>query len=89
LKGYAFLEMTYTATLTGKQQLTIPADLFRRLNWKIGQKVLISQNGSVLSVTAALDLIDRLAGSVPLPKKFKGLTIDQIIDRATSENHSK
>ena len=83
MKGYAFLEMTYTATLTGKQQL------FRRLNWKIGQKVLISQNGSVLSVTAALDLIDRLAGSVPLPKKFKGLTIDQIIDRATSENHSK
>ena len=81
--------MTYTATLTGKQQLTIPAALFRRLNWKIGQKVLVSQNGSTLSITAALDLIDRLAGSVPVPKKFKELTTDQIVDRAISENHRK
>ena len=81
--------MTYTATLTGKQQLTIPVDLFRLLNWKTGQKVLISQNGNSLSITAALDLIDRLAGSVPLPKKFKGLTTDQIIDLAIVENHPK
>lgn len=89
LKIYTPLEMTYTATLTGKQQLTVPADLFRRLNWKIGQKVIISQSGSTLSITAALDLINRLAGSVPLPKKFKGLAIDQIIDRAIAENHPK
>ena len=81
--------MTYSATLTGKQQLTIPVDLFRLLNWKTGQKVLISQNGNSLSITAALDLIDRLAGSVPLPKKFKGLTTDQIIDLAIVENHPK
>lgn len=81
--------MAYTATLTGKQQLTVPAELFRRLNWKIGQKVVIFQNGNSLSVTAALDLIDRLAGSVPLPKRFKGLAIDQIVDQAIAENHPK
>lgn len=79
--------MTYMATLTGKQQLTVPADLFRRLNWKIGQKVLISEDAGSLSITSALDLVDQLAGSVPILNKFKGLSIDQIIEQATLEQH--
>lgn len=87
LNCYIILDMTYTATLTGKQQLTVPADLFRRLNWKIGQKVLISENDGSLSITSALDLVDQLAGSVPIPNKFKGLSIDQIIEQATLEQH--
>ncbi|MBI5620884.1 AbrB/MazE/SpoVT family DNA-binding domain-containing protein [Candidatus Gottesmanbacteria bacterium] len=77
----------YTATLTGKQQLTVPAELFRKLNWEIGQKVLISEHNGSLSVTSALDLIDRLAGSVPVPKRFKGIPVDQVIERAIAENH--
>ena len=81
--------MTYTATLTGKQQLTVPAELFRRLNWEIGQKVVISENGGSLAITAARDLVDRLAGSVPMPKKFKGLSVEQILDKAIVENHQR
>lgn len=81
--------MTYTATLTGKQQLTVPADLFRRLNWKIGQKVIISENNGSLSIASALSLVDRLAGSVQLSNKFKNLSIDEIIERATIENHKQ
>ncbi|MBI5358801.1 AbrB/MazE/SpoVT family DNA-binding domain-containing protein [Candidatus Amesbacteria bacterium] len=81
--------MTYTATLTGKQQLTIPADLFRKLNWEIGQKVVVSASDYSLSVTSAKDLVDRLAGSVPIPKKFKGLSIDQIIEKSIQDNHKQ
>lgn len=79
--------MTYTATLTGKQQLTVPIELFRRLNWEIGQKVVISENSGSLSITAAKDLVGRLAGSVPMPKKFKGLSIGEIIEKSVAENH--
>ena len=63
--------MTYSATLTGKQQLTVPAELFRDLNWKIGQKVMISKTGNSLSITSALDLVNQLAGSVKLAKNLK------------------
>lgn len=81
--------MTYTATLTGKQQLTIPAELFRKLNWEIGQKVLISDTNGSLSITSALDLVEKLAGSVKLSDKFKGLSIDAIIEKAIIENHKQ
>jgi bifunctional DNA-binding transcriptional regulator/antitoxin component of YhaV-PrlF toxin-antitoxin module len=86
---YNFLEMTYTATLTGKQQLTIPAELFRKLNWEIGQKVLLREENGLLSITSALDQIDRLAGSVTVAKKFKSMPIDQMIEYATAENHKQ
>lgn len=86
---YIILDMTYSATLTGKQQLTVPIELFRRLNWEIGQKVLISENNGSLSITSALDLVDQLAGSVPIPQRFKGLSTQQIIEMAIRENHTK
>lgn len=79
--------MTYTATLTGKQQLTVPVELFRRLNWEIGQKVVISENSGSLSITAAKHLVDRLAGSVRVPKRFKGLSVGEIIKESIVENH--
>ncbi len=81
--------MTYMATLTGKQQLTVPAELFRDLNWKIGQKVMISKTGNSLSITSALDLINQLAGSVKLAKKFEGLSIDKIIDKSITESYKQ
>lgn len=79
----------YTATLTGKQQLTVPAELFRKLNWEIGQKVMISERNGSLSITSAIDLIDRLAGSVPVPKRLKGISVDRMIELAIAENHTK
>lgn len=77
----------YTATLTGKQQLTVPAELFRKLNWEIGQKVIISEINGSLSITSAIDLIDRLVGSVAVPKRLKGIAVDRMIELAIAENH--
>lgn len=79
--------MTYMATLTGKQQLTVPIELFRQLNWEIGQKVVISENRGSLSITAAKHLVDSLAGSVCAPKRFKGLSVEEIIKKSIAENH--
>lgn len=74
--------MHQTATITGKRQLTIPASLYRALNFQEGQKVIISQIGAELRIQSALDLIEALAGSLPLPSKFRGQDTDQIIATA-------
>lgn len=77
--------MSQMATITSKQQLTIPTKIFKKLNWKKGQKVIVSEENGELRIKSALDLIHQLAGSVKIPKRFKGLTLDQIINKAKSE----
>lgn len=74
--------MYQTATISGKRQLTIPASLYRALNFQEGQKVIISQIGAELRIQSALDLIETLAGSLLLPSKFRGQDIDKIIAMA-------
>lgn len=80
--------MTYSATLTSKQQLTIPSKLFRKLGWKQGQKVHITEENGKVTIENYMDIINRLAGSVKLPKRFKGLSEDEIIEKATKEYFS-
>jgi AbrB family looped-hinge helix DNA binding protein len=35
------MRLPIIATITSKRQLTIPAPLFRKLNWKAGMKVMV------------------------------------------------
>lgn len=77
--------MTQIATITSKKQLTIPAALFRSAGFEIGQKVIVSQEGRGLLITPAENLVEELAGSVPIPKKWQGKNIDEMIDQAKEE----
>lgn len=77
--------MVQSATITSKRQLTIPAKIFRKLGLQEGQKVIISEEDGAMRVVSALKLLDELAGSVKLPKRFKGLPIDEVIKRAKDE----
>ena len=77
--------MTYTGTITSKRQLTIPAELFRRAGLSKGEKVIFNYHNGSLGIESAAALVERLAGSVPLPKRFRDLAPDQIIDRAKRE----
>jgi len=81
--------MTQMATITSKRQLTIPASMFDKLNWKEGQKVIISTEGKDLKISTAIDLVNRLAGSVKLPARFKGVSIDEIIRKARKEHFNR
>ncbi len=76
------------ATITSKRQLTIPAKIFRKLGLKEGEKVkVVEENGSI-KITSYFKLLNELAGSVKLPKRFKGLSIDQVIEKAKKEYFS-
>ena len=77
--------MTFIATITGKRQLTIPADLFNYLSLKNGQKVVISENNGSIIIFPTQNLVNRLAASVSIPDKYKSLSPDQIIQAAKNE----
>jgi bifunctional DNA-binding transcriptional regulator/antitoxin component of YhaV-PrlF toxin-antitoxin module len=77
--------MNKVSTITAKRQLTIPAKLFRKLGFKIGQKVIFHEEKGKLVVESATDILDRLQGSVKIPERFKGMEVDEIIQKATTE----
>lgn len=77
--------MNYTATITSKKQLTLPAEAFRQAGFHIGQKVIVKEEGGSLVVTPAEKLVEELAGSVPIPPKWKGKDTDEIVEEAKTE----
>lgn len=77
--------MTHTATITSKRQLTIPVELFKKLGLKENQKVLVRENKGVLEIESALAAVERLTGSVKMPKRFQGMDLDKIIEKAKDE----
>lgn len=84
--------MNRLATITSKKQLTIPAGIFNKMGLKIGQKVLVSEDKGHLLITPAEKLVEELAGILTMPKKWKGKTLDQIIEDSKKEyfsNHKK
>lgn len=77
--------MTQIATITSKKQLTLPVELFRKAGLKVGQKVIVSEENGRLILTPAERLVEELAGSVPMPRKWKGKNLDKIIEEARDE----
>lgn len=74
--------MTYSATITSKGQLTIPAELFKLGKFTKGEKVSLEMGKNHLKVTSGLALIKRLAGSVKVPASLKGRDVDELIEEA-------
>lgn len=81
--------MQQIATITGKMQLTVPARMARKIGLKTGDKVIVSDSRGKIAITPARSLIEELAGSLPLPKKWQRRTIEQIIEDAKSEHFRK
>lgn len=77
--------MQQIATVTAKRQLTIPASLFRRLDLKASQKVLVKEEGGTLIVAPAATLVEDLAGSVPIPRRFQKMSAEEIVRLAKAE----
>lgn len=81
--------MNQIATVTSKKQLTLPVALFKKAGFKIGQKVIVSEEDGRLLITPAEKLIEELAGSVMVPNKWKGKNTRQIVNETKNEYFQK
>lgn len=74
--------MQRLATITTKRQLTIPVAIFRELGLEEGEQVMVSEDKGRIIIQPAKVLIEELAGSVPVPARFKDLPLEKIIKLA-------
>lgn len=70
------------ATITSKRQFTIPVILFKKARLKVGDRVLVEEENGILKIESAIAVIERLGGSVQVPKKLRGVDIDKAIETA-------
>lgn len=80
--------MSNIATITSKRQLTIPISIFRRAKFAKTKRVLVEERGGIIQISPLTGQIEKLAGSIKLPKKFQGLSSEQIIKIAKKEYFS-
>lgn len=78
--------MSQLATITTKRQLTIPVAVFEELGLKEGERVVVSKENGKIVVQPAKNLVEELAGSIAIPKKFRDLPIEKIIELAKQEH---
>lgn len=74
--------MYQTATITSKRQLTIPVEMYRKMNLEKRQKVILSLEADTIRLEPAVDLVERLAGSLSVPVAYRGKDLDIMIEEA-------
>lgn len=77
--------MQQIATITGKMQLTVPATVARKAGLKKGEKVSVTNEQGKIVITPVKSIIEDLAGSVSIPRKWQGKSIDLMIQDAKRE----
>ncbi len=77
--------MNQSATITSKMQLTIPIVIARKVGIGSGDKVAVSEEHGRIILTPMKQLIEELAGSLAMPKKWYGKDLDEIIKDAKQE----
>lgn len=80
--------MNYVATITSKRQFTIPSDLYKMVNYKPQQKLLIqviNADEGYISIKPMRQLVEDLAGSVPVAKDYKGLSLEKMVEKARKD----
>ncbi len=81
--------MQQYGTITSKNQITIPAKIAKKLNLKPGEKVKKKKKNGDIIITSAVALVEKLAGSVKLPKRWQGKDVDEVIELAKYEYFKK
>lgn len=77
--------MTYTATITSKRQITLPAQLFSQMGLKTGQKLTIVAKDNEFTMSPAVSAVYKLMGILKRPKEYAGMTEDEMIEAAKNE----
>jgi AbrB family looped-hinge helix DNA binding protein len=78
--------ITQSGTLTSKGQVTIPAKILKSANLKKGHKLSFSYDNGIIHIEPSINMVRRLAGSLPTPKEYIGMDIDKIIQQAKEEH---
>jgi len=77
--------MKNVTTITGKRQITIPVTIFRKAGLSNKQKLLVAEVGGRIIISPAKKLIDELAGSLKMPRKWKSKNLDLIIKESKKD----
>lgn len=81
--------MSKTVRITSKRQLTIPIELFDKMGLKQGQNLLAEERNGSLTLTPVEQRLKELRGSVKVPKKYAGLEINDLIEKAKDDYFKK
>ena len=76
--------MTYTATVTSKNQITLPSKLYKKLGLTKGSKITFIDEGKKITVTAQKSIIDNLANSIRIPNYLNNAIIKTAIEKGKS-----
>ncbi|MDQ3098222.1 MAG: AbrB/MazE/SpoVT family DNA-binding domain-containing protein [bacterium] len=77
--------MQDTAKISSKRQITIPAKVFNLLRLKEGDELSISVEKNQMIMEKAQSYLDSVAGSLPLPEKYKNKSLEMILAESKSE----
>ena len=78
-------DLSTTATITSKMQLTIPMKIATKIGIKVGEKLQVSEHSGQIILTPVKKLLHELAGSLSTPTKWKNKNIEFIIQDAKRE----
>lgn len=81
--------MLNTTRITSKRQITIPATIYRELNLKIGQNLIVERKKETILLVPAEKLVERLAGSVRVSEKLRGMNKEWIVRDAKKKHFAK
>jgi AbrB family looped-hinge helix DNA binding protein len=77
--------MFQSVRITSKRQITIPVNIFNYLGLKTGDKLVVNINNEKIIMEKQEKILDQLAGSLKLPKKYKNKPVEQIVADAKRE----
>ncbi|NCT55953.1 AbrB/MazE/SpoVT family DNA-binding domain-containing protein [bacterium] len=81
--------MSKTVRITSKRQLTIPVEIFEKMGLKRGQNLLAEERDGALILTSAESKLQKLRGSLKVPKKYVGLEINDLVEQAKKDYFKK
>ncbi|MGB9706585.1 MAG: AbrB/MazE/SpoVT family DNA-binding domain-containing protein [Microgenomates group bacterium] len=81
--------MLGTVSISSKRQVTIPAVIYKNLGLEKGQKLIVFTEKNKIVMEPAEFLIEKLAGSIIIPKRFRGKSLEKIIQEAKKSYFSK
>ncbi len=74
--------MLQTVRITNKRQITIPVRIFNQPGLNQGNKLIVEVNSNKIIMQKAQLLLDKLAGSLKTPVRYRNKSLDFIIREA-------
>lgn len=69
----------HTATLSSKNQITLPKFLLEMVNAESGDKFLVSKDDEVITLRPIkTSIVEELSGSMKIPKSKRGIPFDKV-----------